>query len=417
MYAERHHCRACGSDQLHHAVDLGKTALANDFIEPGGRSQGEFPLRIDTCTNCGFIQIREIIDPQVLYSHYAYVMSTSKTIAAHIEQITGDLLNAPNSVDQPRVLEIASNTGLVLKAFQQRGCEVIGVEPAENIAALAEQDGIPTLNVFFDKHSGARIAAEHGRYDLVMGRHVFAHIDDLHGLLEGLDQIASEQAVIAFEVPYGVDFYDNTEFDTVYHEHLSYVTVSGLLALVENSPFMLQRVDHYDVHGGSIIFQLRRASLGLKADASVAHCLEMENQRGLKTVAAWDAFAARVSHLQTDLKALLGGLKAEGKTIIGYGASAKGNTLLNTTGITTDTLDFIIDNTPFKIGMLAPGSNIPVRSPDALLDEQPDYALILAWTYAKEIAARETEYQQRGGRFIVPLPSPRILEFDATTER
>jgi len=204
---------------------------------------------------------------------------------------------------------------------------------------------------------------------------------------------------------------ENTEFDTVYHEHLSYVPVRALEALLERTPFALERVEHYPIHGGSILFELRRRSAGVAPHPSVAAALAREAKLELSDPATWKGFAHRVGEVRRRLPELIRGLKKQGKRVIGYGASAKGNTLLNTSGVTAQDLDYIIDNTPFKQGKLAPGSWIPVRSPEALLEDQPDYALLLAWNFAPEIVAREAEYQKRGGRFIVPIPEPRIVEF------
>jgi C-methyltransferase-like protein/methyltransferase family protein len=312
-----------------------------------------------------------------------------------------------------KVLEIASNTGIFLKKFQERGCNVLGVEPASNIADVAVQAGIPTRNEFFNAANARKLKADWGAADLILGRHVFAHIDDLRDLLAGLETVSHVDTLIAFEVPYLVDFFVRTEYDTIYHEHLSYISIRSLEALLKESPFMLSRVDHYPIHGGSVLFHVRRRSSSVTPHASVAAALERERQLRLTEPATWKPFAARVANIRAELPALIRKFKSQGKRIIGYGASAKGNTLLNTCGLTKQDLDYIIDNTPFKQNKVAPGSWIPVRPPATLLADQPDYALLLAWNFAKEIVGRETEYQKRGGRFIVPIPEPRIVEYPA----
>jgi hypothetical protein len=228
-----------------------------------------------------------------------------------------------------------------------------------------------------------------------------------------LETISHPNTLIAFEVPYLVDFFEHTEYDTVYHEHLSYVSVRSLEALLKNSPFALSRIDHYPIHGGSILFHIRSRSSSVKPHASVAAALEKERKLSLIDPAAWLPFADRVAHIRSELPALIRKQKSQGKRIIGYGASAKGNTLLNTCGITSNELDYIIDNTPFKQNKIAPGSGVPVQPPEKLLADQPDFALLLAWNFAKEIVARETEYQKRGGRFILPIPEPKIVLFPA----
>jgi novobiocin biosynthesis protein NovU/D-mycarose 3-C-methyltransferase len=413
MIQERTHCRTCGSKNLKLILDLGKTALVNDFLKPEevANYKISLPLRVVLCPDCSLVQLADTVDPRILYSHYAYVTSTSKTMDTHLNKMMTHLLTTARLGSGSKVLEIASNTGVFLKKFKEQGCEVLGIEPAGNIADVALATAIPTRKEFFNAATAGKLKAEWGAANLILGRHVFAHIDDLRDLVAGLEAVSHAETLIAFEVPYLVDFFEHTEYDTIYHEHLSYISVRAIEALVKDSAFMLSRVDHYPIHGGSILFHLRHRSSKAAPDASVAQALEKEKQMRLAEPVTWEAFAQRVNHIRTGLPALLRKLKAQGKRIIGYGASAKGNTLLNTCGITTKELDYIIDNTPFKQDKIAPGSWIPVRPPERLLKEQPDYALLLAWNFAPEIIARETEYQRRGGRFIVPIPEPRIVDF------
>jgi novobiocin biosynthesis protein NovU/D-mycarose 3-C-methyltransferase len=414
MIQERTQCRTCGSSNLKLILDLGKTALANDFLKPEevANYHISLPLRVVLCPDCSLVQLGDTVDPRILYSHYAYVTSTSKTMDTHLNKMMTHLLSTARLGAGSKVLEIASNTGVFLKKFKEQGCEVLGVEPAENIADVALATAIPTRKEFFNSATATKLRAEWGAADLILGRHVFAHIDQLKDLVAGLAAISHEETLIAFEVPYVVDFFEHTEYDTVYHEHLSYISACSIEALVKDSPFMLARIDHYPIHGGSILFHLRHRSSKAKAHASVAQAIEKEKQLRLGEPATWEGFAQRVAHIRKELPALLRKLKAEGKRIIGYGASAKGNTLLNTCGISTKELAYIIDNTPFKQGKIAPGSSVPVRPPDLLLKDQPDYALLLAWNFAPEIIKRETEFQKRGGRFIVPIPEPRIVPFE-----
>ena len=415
MIQERSQCRTCGSKNLSLVLDLGKTALANDFLTPEEAASYKIslPLRLVLCTDCSLVQLADTVDPKVLYSRYAYITSTSKTMDKHLDEQSAHLLATGDLGRGAKILEIASNTGVFLKKFQERRCEVLGVEPATNVAEVAVKAGIPTRNEFFNATNAKKLKADWGAADLILGRHVFAHIDNLRDLLVGLEAISHPKTLIAFEVPYLVDFFEHTEYDTIYHEHLSYVSVRALEALVKNSPFGLSRIDQYPIHGGSILFHLQHRSSGMKPHGSVAAALEKERQMALIDPVAWRPFAERVALIRRELPALIRKLKSEGKRIIGYGASAKGNTLLNTCGLTKRELDYIIDNTPFKQNKIAPGSGIPVRPPEMLLADQPDYALLLAWNFAKEILGRETEYQRRGGKFIVPIPEPKIVPFPA----
>jgi C-methyltransferase C-terminal domain/Putative zinc binding domain/Methyltransferase domain len=412
MISERTHCRACGASHLTLILDLGKTALANDFLAPeeARTYSTSLPLRVVLCRNCSLVQLADTVDPKVLYSHYAYVTSTSRTMDVHLTEQAAHLMSVGGLGAGAKVLEIASNTGILLEKFKTRGCQVLGVEPAGNIAQVAVAAGIPTREEFFSAASAPKLKAEWGTADLILGRHVFAHIDDLQDLMKALEIVSHEETLIAFEVPYLVDFLEETEYDTIYHEHLSYISVRALEALTARSPFFVQRIDHYPIHGGSILFHLRHRSSKIAAHPSVGDALAREKRLKLAERSTWEGFAKRVQHIRTDLPVLLRQLKAEGKRIIGYGASAKGNTLLNTCGLGTAELDYVIDNTPFKQNKLAPGSWLPIRPPEALLKDQPDYALILAWNFAPEIVKRESEYQKRGGRFILPIPEPRVVE-------
>jgi novobiocin biosynthesis protein NovU/D-mycarose 3-C-methyltransferase len=415
MIRERTHCRTCDSKNLRLILDLGSTALANDFLDPAevANYKTSLPLRVVLCQDCSLVQLADTVDPKVLYSRYAYITSTSRTMDAHLNDQSANLLSVGHFGARPKVLEIASNTGVFLKKFKERGGEVLGVEPAGNICEVAIKSGIPTRSEFFNAANARKIKAEWGTADLILGRHVFAHIDDLCDLLAGLEAISHPETLIAFEVPYLVDFFERTEYDTIYHEHLSYISVRALEALVKDSPFALSRIDHYQIHGGSILFHLRHRSSKTAVHESVAKALEVERRMKLAEPNTWRRFTEKVEHVRTALPALIRNLKSQGKRIIGYGASAKGNTLLNTCGLGTKELDFIIDNTPFKQNKVAPGSWLPIRPPEALLGEQPDFALLLAWNFAPEIVGRETDYQKRGGRFIVPIPEPKIVEFRA----
>ncbi|MGO8765419.1 MAG: class I SAM-dependent methyltransferase [Limisphaerales bacterium] len=413
MIQERATCRTCGSKNLKLILDLGKTALANDFLRPEEVKNYHtcLPLRVVLCLDCSLVQLADTVDPRILYSHYAYVTSTSATMESHLNKQAAHLLATGHLGAGSKVLEIASNTGVFLKKFKEQGCDVLGIEPAANIADIAIATAIPTRKEFFNASTAKKLKAEWGTADLILGRHVFAHIDDLRDLIAGLEAVSHQETLIAFEVPYLVDFFEHTEYDTIYHEHLSYISVRSIEALVKDSAFALARVDHYPIHGGSILFHLRHRSSKTAIHPGVARALEQEQQMKLGEPATWEGFARSVGHIRARLPALVRELKQQGKRIIGYGASAKGNTLLNTCGLSATELDYIIDNTPFKQNKVAPGSWVPIRSPDNLLKDQPDYALLLAWNFAPEIIRRESEFQKRGGRFIMPIPEPKIIPF------
>src|SRR3954469_1517323 len=299
MIHERADCRACGSSRLEPILDLGRTALANDFLLPGEIAdyRNVLPLRLRLCRDCSLVQLADVVDPKVLYSRYAYVTSTSRTMDAHLAAQAAHVIAAAGAGAHPRVLEIASNTGVYLQKFKALGCDVLGIEPARNIAEVAAREGIPTRTEFFDSKSAARMRDDWGEPDVVLGRHVFAHIDDLRDLVAGLDALAGRRTLIGFEVPYLAEMLERTEFDTIYHEHLSYVPVRALQALLERTPFALERVEHYPIHGGSILFELRRRSAGIAPHASVAAALEREAKLKLSEPGTWRAFAHRVAEV------------------------------------------------------------------------------------------------------------------------
>lgn len=404
-------CRACGSTDLELILDLGKTALANDFIAPnqaGGYSKF-IPLRFCICRKCSLGQLAEVVIPEVLYSHYAYTSSTSKTMDVHIDAQANHLKSLLTCSGTPRVFEIASNTGICLQKYKSLGFEVLGIEPASNISAMAESSGIPTRTEYFSCANAGDIYAEIGDADLILGRHVLAHIDDWQDLLCALEKVSNSKTLIVFEVPYLEDMRRLNQFDTIYHEHLSYISVKSVLASLKESPFFLHRVDRCPIHGGSIALHIRHRGSGIEPDEGVREFLRMEDKLGLNSPKSWQLFCSSVVAIKTQIRKLFDGFKLDGKSIIGYGASARGNTFISVCGIGSEDLGYIIDNTPFKQNKVTPGSWIPICPPENLLRDQPDYALILAWTFANEIISREQEYKNRGGRFIVPIPFPQTV--------
>lgn len=417
MLTEHSHCRACGAGGLVEVVDLGRTALANDFISPSrmGLPAETYPLRLVLCQECSLAQLDNVVDPQALYANYNYITSTSRTMRDHLDAQARFLL-AEVGIEKPRVLEVASNTGEYLKRYQAAGCCVIGIEPALNIVETAGRNLVPTRPHFFDERTAPKIVEEWGVADLVVARHVFAHIDDWKGFVRALRKVTHEQSLVAIEVPYLLDLFNRCEFDSIYHEHLSYVSVLAMHHLLAGTGFKLHRVDRLEIHGGSILLQLRRDGFLGEQHPGVKSAIHIEDHVGLGRLSEWKPFTGQVKRVRQALPKLVRQLRKEGKSVIGYGASAKGNTLLNTCGLTFKDLDCIVDTTPEKQGKLAPGSMIPVVHPEELLKRQPDYALLLAWNFAEEILAKESQYQIRGGRFINPNPFPAIEHFQPVVD-
>lgn len=410
-HRQRTTCRCCEGTELELVLDLGEQPLANAFLRHPSEFAAEqrYPLVLYVCRHCALVQLVDVIDPAVLFSHYLYVTGTSETIAAHnrgYARTVTDLLALGAS---DLVVEVASNDGSLLQAFRELGSRVLGVEPAANIAALAEAAGIPTEVVFFSSAEGQRLRAVHGPARAVVGNNVLAHVDDPVGFLAGAAALIADDGLVVVEVPWLGEMLDRLEYDTIYHEHLSYFSVSALMRIAERAGLRVVRVDRVPVHGGSIRVYAARAGDGQGHAPEVLAFAERERADGLADAQGLRGFAERVAANREALLGLLRPLRAAGATIAAYGAPAKGNTLLNYCGIDTGLIDYAVDRNPLKQGLYTPGQHLPVPPVQVLLERQPDYLLILAWNFAEEILAQQAEYARRGGQFILPLPEPRIL--------
>lgn len=407
-------CRYCSADTGRAVLELGAQPFANSFltadevadVEAGRRVERRLALDLHLCEACGLVQISDSPTPGEIFSQYLYFSGTSDLIHRHAEHLAET--DAPDGPSR-FVVEIASNDGTVLSAFQRRGCRVLGVEPAENVAAVARERGIETCNEFFRAALGRELRARYGPADRVLARHVFAHVPDAAGVLAGVRELLAPDGRFLIEAPYALHLLERTEFDTIYHEHLTYLAVAPLARLLEREGLVLLDVRPYDIHGGSLVYVIAHAGQG-SPRPSVAEALEHEARVGLGQRAAWEAFAARVHELAARLRALLSELRAGGARIAAYGAPAKGNTLLGFAGIGAETIEFLADRSPWKQGRYSPGAHIPVRGPEALLAERPDYALLLAWNFEAEILEQQREYRRGGGRFVRPIPWPEVIE-------
>ena len=411
-------CRICKSD-ANNFLSLGKIPLANSFlckdtvrrIRNGEVKENRYPLELFYCDNCGMVQIGEILPPERLFINYIYLASNSGTIRNHITSLVDRIIDHYLSVKDDFVVEIGSNTGDLLKLFKNKGKRVLGIEPAKNIASMAEEKGIETSSVFFNEETSRAVKKTHGEAGVVIGRHVFAHVKELDSVIKGASDLIGKDGVFIVEVPYLVDFIERNEFDTVYHEHLSYFSVGTLKFLFNKYDMEIVDVERaLDIHGGSIIVYIKNKASNTKASEKVNELIKLEKEKGLDDFKTYTDFADRVFKFKEELLSVLKGLKSQGKRICGYGAPAKSTTLLNYCGIGTDILDFVVDNTPTKQGLYLPGSHLEVCSDECVLKEQPDYFLLLAWNFADEIIRKEDKYIKKGGRFIVPIPNVRIVQ-------
>lgn len=411
MYVKRESCRICGGRQLTRFLELGPQPLANAFLNDAMLKAGDeqkFPLDMYVCHTCWHVQLLDVVSKETLFSHYLYFSTTSRTIPTHFAELADEVARE-HTQRGDMVVELGSNDGVLLSAFEGKGLRTLGVEPAKNVAEVARRRGVPTMNRFFTTETAAAIARDLGHARVILGNNVVGHIDDLPGLMAAVDELLTPDGTFIFEVPYLVDLLEKNEFDTVYHEHLSYFAVRPARAMLALKGLVMTDVKRVRVHGGTIRIYAKRASSGAKPGASVEQLTQLEKDLGLDTLKPYEAFAARCQKLRDDLRRLVHDLKTQGKRIAGYGAPAKGNTLLNYCQIGAKELDFVQDTTTVKQGLYTPGMHIPVVPPDRFRQANPDVALMLAWNYEDEILAKEASWRAKGGKFIIPIPTPRLV--------
>jgi SAM-dependent methyltransferase len=395
-------CRICGDGDLVPILDLGKTPLANSFLSTRNETERLYPLRLLLCASCSLVQLGEVVTPDLMFQEYPYRTSSSVTVPAHFQELARYLATLLRGSGRSRVYEVASNDGTLLRALTDGGLQPVGVDPAANLCRIAKSRGLSTVHGYFTDELATELVRDFGLGQAVVANNVLAHVNDLGDFMTAVGRVLAEGGYFLAEVPYLGDLIQNVEYDTIYHEHLSYFSIKPVLRLLKEHGFRLVDLHRFEVHGGSIRFIAQKAPGEPKRLPFVA----MEKEWGLYSEANYRSFDCRVRFQIALLRELLGSLKREGNRIIGYGAPAKGNTLLNVCGITPDLLDYITDTTPEKQGKFAPGSRIPVVSPSVLEKDRPPYALMLAWNYLPEILHRESRFQ---GQYIVPIPSPRVL--------
>lgn len=404
-------CRVCGHDNLQPVLNLGQMPLANSLLTVAQLSEPEpvYPLEVVFCPACTLVQITETVPPEILFGNYLYFSSFSETVLQNARTIAERMIAARGLDSGSLAGEIASNDGYLLKNYQANGIPVLGIEPARNIARVAQENGIRTLNRFFDAALGAELAATDQCADVIHGNNVLAHVADLHGVVAGLRQWLKPGGVAVIEAPYLKDTIDHTEFDQIYHEHLCYYSLTALNALFVRHALRIVDVESIPIHGGSLRVFVAPAGSGEAASPRVAALLAEESAWGVADAAFYQAFGAKVEQLKANLRALLAGIKAEGRRIAVYGASAKGSTLLNYFGLGRETLDYVVDRSTVKQGLYTPGTHLLIEPPERLLTDMPDYVLLLTWNFADEILAQQAVYRSRGGRFIIPIPELKVV--------
>ncbi len=403
-------CRVTGSTDLQPFLDLGDTPLADALVDPDNRPENEahFPLELCFCPESKLVQITHDVDPEVLFvDNYLYFSSFSDQVAqhtrAHAEQLVESRGLGPDSL----VVELASNDGYLLRHFVELGIPVLGIDPAPGPAAAAREKGVPTLEEFFGVELAERLVAEGKQADVIIANNVMAHIPDPNDFVGGMKTLLADDGVITVENPYVKTLIDHCEFDTIYHEHYFYWSCQSVDVLTRRNSLVLNDVQHFpELHGGTL-----RWWIGHHEDRSdaVLSYLADEKAAGLDTFEYYADFGRRVDGVRAELKRLLSELRAEGARIVGYGAAAKGATLLNATGIGTDLVEYVVDRNPHKQGLLMSGTRQPIKDPSFLVEDRPDYVLLLAWNFEKEILDQQSDYREQGGRFIRPVPWPEVV--------
>ncbi len=402
-------CRSCSRTGLEPVLDLGMMPLSDGFVPAEGLAEPDkrFALEVAFCPACGLMQILETVPPEKLFCEdYPYYSSFSDTLLEHSRANALELIESRGLGAESLVVELASNDGYLLKNFVEHGVPVLGIDPAEGPARAAEEKGVPTMCTFFGLGLAQKLRDEGHRADVIIANNVLAHVADTNGFVQGIRTLLADNGVAVIEVPYVRDLIDHGEFDTIYHEHLCYFSVTALDALFRRHGLYLNDIRRLSIHGGSLRLYVEPVE---RVGERVRAMLDAERRDGLDQPAYYRDFAGRVETFRKRMRALLADLKARGARIAAYGAAAKGTIMLNYIGADADTIEFVVDRNVHKQGKYVPGVRIPIEPTEALLERRPDYALILAWNFKDEIMRQQAAYADAGGRFIVPIPQPEIV--------
>ncbi len=397
-------CRACDSRNLLLFLQLGPTPVPNGFLKAEHRHRAEkfYPLDVCFCQDCGLVQLAHVVSPKVMFRNYVYIPSTSETMRTHFIDLAKQAVKVTSAKKGDLSVDIGSNDGTLLKCFKKIGMKILGVDPAENLAKKANQEGVETTCALFTKEVAGEIKRQHGLAKTITATNVVAHVHDLHDFLEGIKILLSEEGLFIAEFPYLIDLIDGGEFDTIYQEHLSYFSITPFKKLLKRHNLFLIDVQRLPVHGGSVrVFVSKKPK---SSNKRVKQLLLLEKKKEILNPQTYLKFRRKVDKVRHELVQLLWKLRLENKKVVGYGASAKGNIILNYCRIGPETLDYIVDSIPYKQGKFTPGMHIPIFPESKLLKDQPDYTLLLAWNFADEIIKKQAEYRKKGGKFILAIP-------------
>lgn len=414
----RDNCRLCLGKNLELVLPLAPAPLVDAYVpkEKAHLPQPSYPLDLILCNDCGLTQLLDIVDPELIYPDYIYETVSSLGLVEHFDAYAQDTVTRIKPKAGSLVVDVGSNDGTLLRAFQKRGFKVLGVDPARGIAEKATREGIETLPIFFTPKSSADILKSHGAASVITTNNIFANVDDLHAMTEGIRDLLADDGVYLLESSYMGDLLDNMVFDFIYHEHMTYFSVKPLDLFFRSKGLEIVDIQRVGTKGGSLRYTMQRIGGPRKATAAVAQMLASEKQSGLHEAKTYKAFAAKVDALKAEVVSLLKKLKGEGKTIAAYGASATSTTFIYHFGI-TGLLDYFVDDYKLKQDTFSPGCHIPVLPSQALYERKPDVVLVVAWRYADPIIKKHAAYLEQGGTFIVPVPKIQILGGGKTTKQ
>jgi SAM-dependent methyltransferase len=403
-------CIVCDSDAITQFLDLGETPLANKFLDDSelSGSEGTYPLKVGFCRGCGHVQLTEIVPPLEMFDDYLYISSASDTLRDHLFDLAKVMVERRRLGDNDLVIDIGCNDATLLRGFQRFGLKTLGVDPARNLASFAADEGIDRYVGLFDSASADIIVERWGKAALITATNTFPHIPELHDFLIGIDKALAPGGAFVIEAHYLVDMIEQGAFDTIYHEHVSYWALRPMMRLFERHGFEVVDAERLPLHHGQLRVTVQRSGEGTP-NPRLSAIVDMEQDKQFDKLETFEKFAAATRGVKEELWRTLSDLRSEGKRVVGYGAPAKGNTLMSYLEIGRDTIDYIVDRSPLKQGLHTPGSHVPIVPVERLLEDQPDYALLLAWNFADEVLEQQAEYRRRGGKFIVPVPRVRVI--------